>query len=227
VIYSAVKRIIDILVSLLAIVCSSPIWLMAIVGIEISNPGPVFYRAKRIGKNNEEFSMYKFRSMRVPKTTESSTEVSLRPETNRIFIWGKVIRTLKIDELPQFLNVLLGNMSIVGPRPVAKDQIHLFRFGKYDSAKEVKPGITGPAALFDYVYGDQFDDSAIDEYMTKVYPIRRELEYVYKQKMSFVFDAWMVLETALCILYSIFRKENTRLKQSLIKMAQNSDPSLT
>lgn len=224
--YKAVKRGIDIALSSLAILCSSPFWIITIVGIELSDPGPVFYKANRIGKDDKEFSMYKFRSMRVLKNPKKGAEASLRPETDRIFPWGKVIRKLKLDELPQFLNIFLGDMSIVGPRPVAKDQKDLFRFGKYDKAKEVKPGITGPAALYDYIYGDQFEEANVNEYMEKVYPTRRELEYVYVEKQGFLFDMWMFFETAWCVFCSLFGKENTRLLKKLVKMAQESDSSL-
>lgn len=224
--YKYVKRLIDIVLSFLAIVFSSPFWIVTIIGIEISDPGPAFYKANRIGKDNEEFSMYKFRSMRVLKEPRKGSEASLRPETDRIFAWGKIIRKLKLDELPQFLNIFLGDMSIVGPRPVAKDQMNLFRFGKYDEAKKVKPGITGPAALYDYIYGDQFEEANIDEYMEKVYPTRRELEYVYVKKQGFLFDTWMFFETAKCVVYSLFGKENTELLSKLRRMAMKSNPKL-
>lgn len=225
--YKGIKRLLDVVLSGLAIVCSSPFCLVTIIGIELSDPGPIFYKANRIGKDNKEFSMFKFRSMRVLKEPKAGAEASLRPETDRIFPWGKVIRKLKLDELPQFLNIFLGDMSIVGPRPVAKDQFDLFRFGKYDEAKQVKPGITGPAALYDYIYGDKFEEANVDEYMEKVYPTRRELEYVYVKKQGFLFDTWMFFETAWCVLCSLFGKENTRLLKKLIKMAQESNPALT
>ena len=224
--YKYFKRMIDIVVSIFAIMLTSPIWVITIIGIELSDHGPIFYKANRIGKNNEKFLMYKFRSMRVLKEAKVGSEASLRPESDRIFFWGKIIRQFKIDELPQFLNILCGNMSIVGPRPVAVDQEDLFRFGKYNDAKQVKPGITGPAALYDYIYGDQFEEENIEEYMKKVYPIRRELEYVYVQKQSFLFDFWIFFETAYCILCRIFRKENTKLLRKLIKMAEQSNSSL-
>lgn len=224
--YKFVKRLIDIVVSLAAIVLSSPFWIITIIGIEISDPGPIFYKANRIGKDNQEFSMYKFRSMRVLREPKKGSEASLRPETDRIFPWGKVIRKLKLDELPQFLNIFLGDMSVVGPRPVAKDQMNLFRFGKYDEAKQVKPGITGPAALYDYIYGDQFEEENVEEYMEKVYPTRRELEYVYVKKQGFLFDTWMFFETAWCVICSMIGKENTGFLHKLIAMAQESDPGL-
>lgn len=224
--YKTIKRLLDIIISGLAILCSTPFWVVTIIGIELSDPGPVFYKANRIGKDNKEFCMYKFRSMRVLKRPKKGAEASLRPETDRIFPWGKVIRKLKLDELPQFLNIFMGDMSIVGPRPVAKDQFHLFRYGKYNMAKNVKPGITGPAALYDYIYGDQFEEANEEEYMEKVYPTRRELEYVYVKKEGFLFDTWIFFETAWCVILSLFGKENIKLLKKLIKMARKSNPSL-
>lgn len=224
--YRCIKRLTDIVLSLLCIVCSSPLWLITIIGIEISDPGPIFYKAKRIGKDNKIFIMYKFRSMKVLKEEKEKSEASLRPETNRIFPWGNIIRKLKLDELPQFLNIFIGDMSIVGPRPVAKDQMELFRFGKYDITKTVKPGITGPAALFDYIYGDQFEEKDIDVYMEKVYPIRRELEYVYIEKQGFLFDTWIFFESAWCVLCSLIGYENKRLLNTLVNMAMTSDPKI-
>ena len=117
-------------------------------------------------------------------------------------------------------------MSIIGPRPVAKDQMELFRFGKYDEAKTVKPGITGPAALYDYIYGDQFEEADVDEYMKKVYPTRRELEHVYVKKQCFGFDMWIFFETAWCVICSLLGRENKRLLNKLVKMAQENNPEL-
>ncbi len=224
--YKFIKRGLDILISGLAIICSSPFWIITIIGIEVSDPGPIFYKANRIGKDNKEFKMYKFRSMRVLRNPKEGSEASLRPETDRIFPWGRIIRKLKLDELPQFLNIFLGDMSIVGPRPVAKDQMSIFRVGRYDKAKEVKPGITGPAALYDYIYGDKFEESNIEEYMEKVLPTRRELEVVYVEKESFLFDLWIFFETAWCVMCSLVGKENTRLLKKFIEMAQKSDTNL-
>ena len=224
--YKYVKRLIDIFLSFLTIVCSSPFWIVTIIGIEVSDPGPIFYKANRIGKDNKEFIMYKFRSMRVLREPKQGSEASLRPETDRIFPWGKIIRKLKLDELPQFVNVFLGNMSIVGPRPVATDQMNMFRVGKYDETKKVKPGITGPAALYDYNYGDQFEEKNIDEYITKVFPTRRELELVYIKKQGFLFDTWIFFETAWCVICNLFGKENSGLLRKLIVMACENEPSL-
>ena len=112
--YRKFKRVMDVIFSGLAIVCSFPFWIATIIGIEISDPGPIFYKSSRVGKDNEEFLMYKFRSMRILKDAKSGSEASLRPEADRIFPWGKIIRKLKLDELPQFLNIFWGDSGIIG-----------------------------------------------------------------------------------------------------------------
>lgn len=220
--YKFFKRLFDVILSLLGIVITSPIWIITILGILINDFGPVFYVSKRIGKNDKEFKMFKFRSMRIVKN-KNSDESSLRPDSERIFFFGKIIRKLKIDELPQLLNILNGTMSIVGPRPVAKDQLALFRTGIYDDAKLVRPGLTGPAALYDYLYGDKFEDTDIEKYMKCVYPTRRELELVYVQKMNFFFDLWMIFETVICIFCALFHLKHDNFLNKLIKMACLND----
>ena len=95
----------------------------------------------------------------------------------------------------------------IDSRPVAKDQFDLFRTGKWNEAAKVAVGLSGPAALYDFIYGDQITDP--DEYMEKVFETRRELEYVYVKKMSFGYDVKMVIYTIICIFYALFGKECT------------------
>ena len=216
--YKYVKRFLDILCALLGIIGTSPLWIIAIVGILVSDWGPVFYTSTRIGKGNKPFKMFKFRSMREDK---NANEASLRPDEERIFAFGKFIRKLKIDELPQLLNILNGTMSVIGPRPVAKDQMELFRVGKWNLAAEVAVGLSGPAALYDFIYGDQFEDP--EEYMEKVFQTRRELEYVYVKKMSFGYDVKMVVYTIICIFYALFGKECTWMLKELVGAAKESE----
>lgn len=215
--YRFFKRFFDIVLSLLGMIVSSPVWVITIIGILINDFGPIFYCANRIGKDDKLFKMYKFRSMRVAK---EANEASLRPDSERIFFWGKVIRKLKIDELPQLINILNGTMSIVGPRPVAKDQFEIFRTGKYDAAKVVRPGLTGPAALYDYIYGDQFEDGDVEIYMEKVLPTRRELEVAYIGKIGFFFDLKMIVWTAWCVIMTAFGKTPEGIYRSLTELAE-------
>lgn len=203
--YRVVKRCFDFLCALLALVVLFPIFLLTALGILISDWGPVFYKANRIGKDNKPFKMYKFRSMRILKTPKKGSEASLRPDEDRIFPFGQFIRKMKIDELPQLINILNGTMSIIGPRPVAEDQYDMFRYGKWNDAANVPVGLSGPAALYDYIYGDQISDEA--EYLDKVYPTRRELEYTYVQKAGLWYDLKMIIYTVICIIYSLCGKE--------------------
>jgi len=187
------------------------------MGILISDWGPVFYKANRIGKWNKPFRMYKFRSMRVLKASKKGAEESLRPDEDRIFPFGHFIRRSKIDELPQLFNILNGTMSFVGPRPVAEDQFDMFRYGKWNEAAKVPVGLSGPAALYDYIYGDQITDEK--EYIEKVYPTRRELEYTYVQKASLWYDFKMIIYTVISICYALVGKECTWILKELVEDA--------
>jgi lipopolysaccharide/colanic/teichoic acid biosynthesis glycosyltransferase len=158
--------------------------------------------------------------MRVLKAPKKGAEASLRPEEDRIFPFGHFIRKVKIDELPQLINILNGTMSIIGPRPVAEDQFDMFRYGKWNDAAKVPVGLSGPAALYDFIYGDQFTDEK--EYMVKVYPTRRELEYTYVQKASMGYDLKMIVYTVICILYSLFGKECTWILNELVEDANKT-----
>ena len=209
-IYRVIKRVFDFICALIGIIGTSPFWIIAIVGILLSDWGPIFYTAHRIGKGNKPFKMYKFRSMRVAK---AANETSLRPDEDRIFPFGHFIRKVKIDELPQLLNILNGTMSVIGPRPVAQDQFDLFRTGKWNLAAEVPVGLSGPAALYDFIYGDRFTDEK--EYMEKVFETRRELEYVYVKKAGIFYDLKMIVYTVICILYALVGKECTWILREL------------
>ena len=208
-IYKFVKRGFDIFASLVGIILTSPIWLVTIIGIYISDPGPIFYKATRIGKGGREFSMWKFRSMTVPKKKSEESEASFKADTARIFKFGGIMRRLKIDELPQLLNIIGGTMSVVGPRPAAKDQVEVMRSGKYEIASSVRPGLTSPAALYDYIYGDTVEDPA--EYERLVLPTRLELEAYYPQHMSAWYDVKLIWYTVVCIIASALHKTPNRI----------------
>ncbi len=214
--YQFVKRCFDFICALLGIIATSPFWVIAVVGILLSDWGPIFYTAHRIGKGNKPFKMYKFRSMRV---ANAANEASLRPDEDRIFPFGHFIRRVKIDELPQLLNILNGTMSLIGPRPVAQDQFDLFRTGKWNETAKVPVGLSGPAALYDFIYGDKFTDEK--EYMEKVFETRRELEYVYVKKAGILYDLKMIIYTVICILYALVGKECTWILNELVASKRN------
>lgn len=215
--YKHVKRFADIICATIGIVGTSPAWLFAIIGILVSDPGPIFYVSTRIGKDNKPFKMFKFRSMRVAR---GANESSLRADSDRIFTFGNLLRNLKIDELPQLLNILNGTMSVIGPRPVANDQKELFRTGRWNKAAEVPVGLSGPAALYDFIYGDAITDET--EYMQKVFPTRRELELTYVNKIGALYDVKMIIYTIICIIYRVFGKDAKWILNEFIADAENS-----
>lgn len=198
--YRFFKRAFCIFASLVGITITLPIWIIAIIGIEISDPGPIFYTARRIGKDGKEFKMFKFRSMTIAK---NANENSFKADASRIFPWGNIMRNLKIDELPQLINCLSGNMAIIGPRPASVDQVHIVRAGEFIEVNNVTPGLSGPAALYDYLYGDTISDET--DYERLVLPTRLALELYYvRHGLNLKNDILMIWWTVRCIFNSIF-----------------------
>ena len=217
-VYRATKRAFDIAASALGLVVTCPVWLAAVIGIELSDPGPVFYMANRVGFHNEPFRMFKFRSMRVDN---QANEKSFKADVNRIFPWGAFMRSSKIDELPQLLNVFLGDMSVIGPRPASADQVSITRGGRFLQVGSVKPGLSGPSALYDYIYGDTITDEA--EYEKLVLPTRLELDRYYIRAASWKLDMKMIFWTVRCILNSVFHRSSEKMLALLIDWAKSME----
>lgn len=213
--YKVIKRIFDILASGIALIVLLPLWIVAIVGIEVSDPGPVFYMAKRVGKNNKIFRMFKFRSMRVDRTAD---EKSFKADINRIFPFGKFMRDSKIDELPQLINVFIGQMSVIGPRPASVDQVEVTRGGRYAVTAQLKPGLSGPSALYDYIYGDSIEDEALYEKL--VLPTRLDLDIFYVKNGSVRYDMKMVWYTVICIFALLSHKQPKWMYDELVDAAE-------
>ena len=217
-VYRATKRAFDIAASAFGLVVTCPVWLAAVIGIELSDPGPVFYMANRVGFHNEPFRMFKFRSMRVDN---QANEKSFKADVNRIFPWGAFMRSSKIDELPQLLNVFLGDMSVIGPRPASADQVSITRGGRFLQVGSVKPGLSGPSALYDYIYGDTITDEA--EYEKLVLPTRLELDRYYIRAASWKLDMKMIFWTVRCILNSVFHRSSEKMLAQLIDWAKSME----
>lgn len=192
-----VKRALDIVLCTLALIIFSPLFLITALAIKVSSPGPVFYYSDRTGKNHEAFHFYKFRSMHV---TNQDKGLFIADE-DRLFPVGKIIRALKIDELPQLINVLQGKMSIVGPRPMPVSSVDTTYFGKYQKILDVRPGLTSIASLFDYTVGDTYTDD--EAYQREVLPVKNEMELLYVERQSFTYDVWLVARTIVTILQKL------------------------
>lgn len=139
------KRVLDFLISLFALIILSPLFLVVSVGVLISDGSPVFFRQKRVGKNNELFEIYKFRTMK--RGTENVASNDLSDADFKITRFGKILRATSIDELPQLLNILNGSMSLIGPRPLIPEETRIRELREKYNVYSVRPGITGWAQV--------------------------------------------------------------------------------
>jgi lipopolysaccharide/colanic/teichoic acid biosynthesis glycosyltransferase len=140
-------RLLDLILSLLAIIIFSPIFIFLALWIKLDSRGPVFYKQKRVGWHGKEFWLYKFRSMR--QGADKDSLLTFSEEDTRITKSGKFIRKYKLDELPQLFNVLPGKMSIVGPRPEVKKYVDLYTV-EQRKVLNIRPGITDNASIYYY-----------------------------------------------------------------------------
>ena len=165
-------RFIDIVLSFIGGIVLLPVFLIIAIAIVIDDPGPVFFRQKRVGKNKKLFWLHKFRSMKV-KTPDIPTHLLENPE-QYITRVGKFLRKTSLDELPQVYDILFGKMSIIGPRPALWNQDDLIAERDKYGANDIKPGLTGWAQI------NGRDELEI--------PVKAKLDGEYVEKMSFGFD---------------------------------------
>lgn len=172
--YRHVKRAIDVGASALGLVVLSPVMLAAAVAVKLDSPGPVLFCQKRLGLHGEEFTMYKFRSMRTDTPKDMPTHLLKDPDAF-ITRTGRFLRKTSLDELPQLFNILAGDMSIIGPRPALWNQFDLIEERDKYGANDIRPGLTGWAQI------NGRDELEIAE--------KARLDGEYVEKMSFAFDA--------------------------------------
>ncbi|MDL2318125.1 undecaprenyl-phosphate glucose phosphotransferase [Eubacteriales bacterium OttesenSCG-928-A19] len=178
---AVIKRAFDIVGSFLLLLLTSPVMLIAAIGTKLSSPGPVIFKQERVGRNKRPFRMYKFRSMRVNPDETSGWTTGEDPRKTR---FGSFLRKFSIDELPQFFNVLKGDMSLVGPRPELPHFVEQFRetIPLYMVKHQVRPGITGWAQVNGYR-----GDTSIEE--------RIKCDIWYIENWSFALDIAILLRT--------------------------------
>lgn len=215
-IYRIVKRFFDIILSGFALVVLLPVFLIAGIGVFVSSPGPVFFKAQRVGKNKRPFTMYKFRSMHL--NNEKGHMITLRNDS-RIFPFGTFLRKSKIDELPQLVNILKGDMTIVGWRPEDEENADVVFSGKYREILNTKPGLTSPGSLYDYTHGELYETE--EEYTEEFIPIKMELELYYVKHCSLLYDIKIIIRTMATIAGVILGKENYKLPIELGKIKIN------
>src|SRR5439155_3166668 len=187
------KRTFDIGVSFVGLILLSLFMLLAALAIKLDSPGPIMFRQKRIGKGFHPFLIYKFRTMQEASGRRRSLTVGDDP---RITPTGRLLRRTKIDEIPQLINVLKGDMSFVGPRPEDPEFVELFR-SEYEEILKVRPGITDLASL---KYRDEAavleqSENPEEEYLRRVLPDKINLSKEYIRRSSFFFDLTLILKT--------------------------------
>ena len=193
------KRLFDILVSFAGLAFLSPLFAIVTLLIKMDSAGPVFYRGRRVGRLGRPFRMYKFRTMVVD--AERAGGSSTPEDDSRITRCGKFLRKYKFDELPQLINVLLGNMSFVGPRPQVQWAVDLYS-DKEMALLNVSPGITDYASVKFSNEGDilRGSDDPDKDYLEKIAPEKIRLGLEYVRTRSLLGDLLIILKTFKAIL---------------------------
>ncbi len=188
------KRIFDILIACIGLVICAPLFLVIAILIKVTSPGPVFFRQTRIGKNFRQFPIYKFRTM-VWNVSDKGASITVGDD-QRITSVGQWLRQYKLDELPQLINVLRGEMSLVGPRPEVPQYVEKFK-DRYEGILTVLPGITDLASLR-YINESSLlgqCEKPEDEYIEKILPEKMRLAAVYVQHSGVVLDMLIITQT--------------------------------
>lgn len=212
--YEFLKRCFDLLFAVCFLIVFSPIYIISWLIIKIVSPGPAIYKAERVGKDGKLFKCYKFRSMRVDS---GKVRLTTLENDDRIFPFGKFIRKAKIDEMPQIVNILKGEMTVVGPRPEDKENADKVYVGDFVHILDVKPGLTSTASLYDYTHGELFEEE--ESYEKEFMPKKLKLELYYVNHRSFWYDIQLVLRTAWLIIQKTCGKDDFKEPKELLRSA--------
>lgn len=182
--YVAVKKIIDRVLAFIGLIVLSPLFLVLIAAIKLDSPGPIFFRQKRVGIHKTHFEILKFRTMRTDTPKDMPTHMLKNPD-QYITKVGRFLRKTSLDELPQIINILKGDMAIVGPRPALWNQYDLIEERDKYGANDILPGLTGWAQI------NGRDELEI--------PVKAKLDGDYVAKMSFGMDLRCILGTVVSV----------------------------
>jgi O-antigen biosynthesis protein WbqP len=185
--YMKIKRLMDIILSLIGLIVLSPIYLFLIIAIKIDSRGPVLFKQKRIGINKTHFNILKFRTMRIDTPKDTPTHLLENPD-QYITKMGKFLRKTSLDELPQIWNIFVGQMSIIGPRPALWNQYDLIAERDKYGANDVPPGLTGWAQI------NGRDELPIE--------VKAKMDGEYVEKISFWMDVKCFIGTIVSVLKS-------------------------
>lgn len=196
------KRLFDVFFSIFGLLITLPLLLIIALFIKLKSPGPVFYKAERVGKGEKKFKMYKFRSMIVradkiggPSTSEDD------PRLTKI---GKFLKKFQLDEIPQLINILKSEMSFVGPRPEVPFYVDMMTEEEKNIILSIRPGMTDIASLWNFHEGEVLKGSEDPEktYMEKIRPEKIRLQIEYVKNRSFWLDIKIITKTILKIFTS-------------------------
>jgi lipopolysaccharide/colanic/teichoic acid biosynthesis glycosyltransferase len=192
------RRLVDIFLALALVGATSPLFVLAALGIRLSSSGPILFRATRIGLDGKPFTLHKFRTMSMhPPGSGPAITGGNDP---RVFALGALLRRTKIDELPQLFDVVRGKMAIVGPRPEDPEIVARHYNDRQKQTLSVLPGMTSPGALFNYTHADDYLGEHVErDYVRRLLPVKLELELVYVQNRSWTYDLWIMLRTVATI----------------------------
>lgn len=185
--YLKIKRIIDVVLSFISLLVLSPVFLILIIAIKFDSPGPILFKQKRVGIHKTHFNILKFRTMRIDTPKDTPTHLLENPQ-QWITRVGKFLRKTSLDELPQIINILKGDMSIVGPRPALWNQYDLIEERDKYGANDVPVGLTGWAQI------NGRDELEI--------PLKAKLDGEYVTKMSLWMDMKCILGTLISVVKS-------------------------
>ena len=197
------RRLLDLTFATLSLIGLLPLVMLCALLVRIQSPGPIIYRAKRVGRGGRIFEMYKFRTM-VANAESLGTGLTIYGDS-RITKLGRFLRWTKWDEIPQFLNVIKGDMSIIGPRPEAPEYVEYYTKNQ-KQVLQVRPGITGPAQIANRDEEEKLKGHADPEqyYITQLMPRKLEIDLNYIEKHGVASDLLWLVKTFFVIVF--FRK---------------------
>ena len=202
--YKFFKRSLDIVVSFVALVILLPFFIPIIIVLKFTAEGEVFYFQERIGINNSKFQIFKFATMLKNSMNLGSGSITLQDDF-RVTLIGKFLRKTKINELPQIINILKGDMSLVGPRPLVTKTFSAYNDDVQSNIYKVKPGITGIGSILfrdeEAIISAVSNEDPFEFYKRIIAPYKGEVEMWYQKNCSFYLDIQLILMTAWVILF--------------------------
>ena len=204
--YLIVKRIVDFIVALTALIILSPLIIPISIILKLTGEGEIFYLQDRIGYKNSTFSIWKFATMLKNSPNMGTADLTVRNDP-RILPIGKFLRQTKINELPQLFNVLIGNMSFVGPRPLMPQGFYAYSEKYQSKVYKIKPGITGIGSIFfrdEELFVTKAQNQGIEPkqyYRDSILPYKGALEMWYQDNISFIVDFKILFLTAWSIIF--------------------------